>query len=397
MKIAVFIKSTTFHKNSGGLESQNKVLCEGLTKRGHNVTIFSPKKELKEDSMIQKGVKYVFIDSEYKKYLFSKFNKNSWTKKSLEVFSKIDEVERFDVVLGQSASAESILENKVSLGVKTVSIAHGTASAEFFTFIKNISGLKDTYWLLRNTQYFLRQYFGRQRNYVLHSDRVVAVSNYVKQSLISETFVDAGRVRVIHNGVDPSLFVKVGRKSGEDSPVNLLFVGRVDKSKGILTMVDILKDLDRNVVLHIIGDGSCMEELKSRIDKYSMGEKIVLHGRKTLPEIGDFISEVNPDISVFPTQRIEGFPMTIVESMIAGIPVVAFNLGGVPDAIVDGKTGYLVKPGDLKGFTDRLKDLIDDRDLRLKFGENSRNKAEKEFTIDIMIDEYEKVLMEVLN
>lgn len=397
MKIAVFIKSTTFHKNSGGLESQNKVLCEGLTKRGHNVTIFSPKKELKEDSMIQKGVKYVFIDSEYKKYLFSKFNKNSWTKKSLEVFSKIDEVERFDVVLGQSASAESILENKVSLGVKTVSIAHGTASAEFFTFIKNISGLKDTYWLLRNTQYFLRQYFGRQRNYVLHSDRVVAVSNYVKQSLISETFVDAGRVRVIHNGVDPSLFVKVGRKSGEDSPVNLLFVGRVDKSKGILTMVDILKDLDRNVVLHIIGDGSCMGELKSRIDKYSMGEKIVLHGRKTLPEIGDFISEVNPDISVFPTQRIEGFPMTIVESMIAGIPVVAFNLGGVPDAIVDGKTGYLVKPGDLKGFTDRLKDLIDDRDLRLKFGENSRNKAEKEFTIDIMIDEYEKVLMEVLN
>ncbi len=78
MKIAVFTKSTTLHKNHGGLETQNLVLCEELAKRGYNITVFSPKKELQEEFAEKNGVKYVFIDADYRNYLFSKFRKNSW-------------------------------------------------------------------------------------------------------------------------------------------------------------------------------------------------------------------------------------------------------------------------------------------------------------------------------
>lgn len=397
MKIAVFAKSTTLHRNHGGLETQNRALCEGLVKRGHKVTVFSPKKELIEDKIEKNGVRYLFIESEYKNYIFASFKKDSWTRRSLEVFSKINEKEKFDIVLGQSASAESIVENKSELGVKVVSIAHGTTSAEFSTFLKNISSIKDIYWLIRNTQYFIRQYFGRQRRYVLHSDRVIAVSNYVKQALISETFVDENRVEVIHNGVDPSLFRRDIKDRDIGGVVSLYFIGRLERSKGILTMIDILNDIDRDVVFHIVGDGPCMEAAKKRVGRHGLQEKVSFHGRMSRLEVSSFLEKMSPDIFVFPTHRVEGFPMVIVESMLAGIPTVAFDLGGVSDAVEDERTGFLVKAGDKASFKNKIIELVDDRNKRLELGKNSKKKAEKEFTLDKMIDSYEKIFMEVIN
>jgi glycosyltransferase involved in cell wall biosynthesis len=393
MKIAVFTKSTTLHKGHGGLETQNKALCEGLSKRGHKITVFSPKKELVFNAHEENGVKYVFVDAEYRNYILSPFNKNSWMKKSLIIFEQYHEKENFDLVLGQSSAAESIVENKFKLGVKTVSISHGTTLSEFNTFIKNISSLKDIYWLVRNTQYFLRQYFGRQRKFVLHSDRVIAVSEYVKKALVSETFVDEKKVEVVHNGVDgvPYTVEKKDRDIG--GLVHIYFIGRIEKSKGILTIIDIVNEIDRDVVLHVIGAGPCQKEAEKMVAKYKIQEKVVFHGK--MPH-SDFIKKVHPDIFVFPTKRVEGFPMVIVEAMFAEMPVVAFNWGGVPDAIEDERTGFLIKADDNEDFKEKLVKLIDNADLRKEFGKNSKEKAEKEFTVDKMIEKYEKVFEEIL-
>lgn len=393
MKIAVFTKSTTLHKNHGGLETQNKALCEGLVKRGHDVTVFSPKKELDFNEHEENGIKYVFVDAEYKNYILSSFNKDSWGRKSLEIFQQYNEKEKFDLVLGQSSAALSIVENKLKLGVKTVSISHGTTLSEFNTFIKNISSLKDIYWLVRNTQYFLRQYFGRQRKFVLHSDRVIAVSEYVKKALVAETFVDENKVTVIHNGVDGEIYKneKEGRDIG--GTVHLYFIGRIEKSKGILTILKMVAEIDRNIVLHVVGTGPCLEEAQALVAKNKIQEKVVFHGKMLHNE---FIKEVHPDIFVFPTKRVEGFPMVIVESMFAGVPVVAFDWGGVPDAIEDTRTGFLIKADDSEDFMEKLVELIDNAELRKEFGKNSKEKAEKEFTVGKMIDKYEKVFEEIL-
>jgi len=393
MKIAVFIKSTTFHKNHGGLEIQNRVVCEELVKRGHEVVVFSPRGDVDTKEKDQNGVRYVFIKSDYKNYLFASMNPESWYKKSLETFSKLNDDNSFDIVLSQSASGESIIENKKLLGVKTISIAHGTTSSEYLTFLKNITNPKDIYWLIRNTQYFLRQYFGRQRRYILHADRVISVSNYVKKALISETFVSEDRVRVIHNGIDGSVFENIpsNKCAGITS---LYFIGRVERSKGILTILNILKDVKKDFIFHVVGDGPCLEEAKSKAKINCIAEKVVFHGR--VSQHSAFLEKVHSDIFVFPTQRIEGFPMVLVESMFAGIPVVAFDCGGVSDAVEDGKTGYLIKAGDAEDFKKKLEKLIDDENMRLEFGKNSKEKAEKEFTIDKIIDKYEEVFNEVL-
>ena len=393
MNIAVITKSTTLHKGHGGLETQNKALCEGLSKRGHKITIFSPKKDIEFDKYEENGINYVFIEADYRNYLFSAFRKNSWSKKSLEVFTDYHQKQKYDLVLGQSSAAESIIENKNTLEVKTVSISHGTTLSEFNTFVKNISSIKDLYWLVRNFQYFIRQYFGRQRRFVLHSDKVIAVSEYVKKALISETFVDDRRVEVVHNGVDGDAYKieKTNRDIG--GLVHTYFIGRLERSKGILTVIDIINKIDRDVVLHVIGSGPCQKEAEKLVAKLKIQEKVIFHGK--MPHY-EFIKNVHPDIFVFPTKRIEGFPMVIVEAMFAGMPTVAFNCGGVSDAVIDGKTGFLIKAGDSEEFKEKLIKLIDSIEMRQEMGKNSREIAEKDYTIDTMVDRYEKIFTEVL-
>ena len=392
MKIAVFIKSTTLHKNHGGYEVQNKILCEELVKRGSRVVVFSPKGDVQETECDLNGVKYNFIESDYKKYIFASLNPVSWYKKSLSAFSKINDIEKFDIVLSQSASGESIIRHKNEFNIKVISIAHGTAASEFATFVKNISNLKDVYWFIRNIQYFIRQYFGRQRMYVLHSNKVIAVSNYVKSALISETFVPENRVEVIHNGVDGSKYVfeKTGEKSKK---VNFYFIGRVEKSKGILTILDILKDIKSDFTFHVVGNGPCLEDAKKKAIENNINDKVLFHG---IMQHSDFIMKFKPDFLVFPTKRIEGFPMVLIESMYAGIPSVAFDCGGVSDAIENGKNGFLVKEGDKKLLKSFVEKLINDENLRLEMGKKSKEKAEREFSIGKMVDSYEKIIKEVL-
>ena len=127
--------------------------------------------------------------------------------------------------------------------------------------------------------------------------------------------------------------------------------------------------------------------------KYKIQEKVIFHGK--MPHY-EFIKNVRPDIFVFPTKRIEGFPMVIVEAMFAGMPTVAFDCGGVSDAVIDEKTGFLVKEGENEEFKEKLVKLIDNFEMRQEMGKSSREIAEKDYTIDTMVDRYEKIFTEVL-
>jgi len=295
--------------------------------------------------------------------------------------------------LSQSSSAESIIENKNDLSVKVVTISHGTAASEYLTFVKNISSIKDLFWLVRNFQYFLRQFFGRQRRFINHSNKIIAVSNYVKKALIDETFVLEDKVVVIHNGIDPSNYEDYTIDEVDKGRIGIYFIGRIERSKGIFLILDIIKKIDLNYTLHVIGDGPDLEEAKRKAQSQGISDNVIFHGRYLHNE---FIKLFKPDICVFPTKRVEGFPLVLVESMFAEMPVVAFDMGGVSDAVEDGKTGYLVKEGDLKEFRKKLIKLMEDSYLRLSFGKNAKEKAENEFRLDKMIDAYERVFGEVL-
>jgi len=396
MKIAVFAKSTSFHKGYGGLETQNKVLCEKLVERGNAVTVFSPKKELEFDTKDLNGVVYVFVPCKFKMGLVLGFggrlNKNNWINKSYDTFKNYHEKNEYDLVLSQSSAALGIIKRKNELGVKIISIAHGSILGELKTYFKDISTISDYLNIIPNTAFAVKNFFTRQREYVLGSDRVIAVSNAVKNSLLEETFAPDEKIVVVHNGINPQNCDESKKGHGT---VNLIYVGKMIRSKGVFNLINVLAGTQfADIKLHMVGGGRDLEELKKYSNSKHLSEKIVFYGNISPEEVVPLMFK--NDIFVMPTLRIEGFPMTLVEAMFAGLPIVANNIGGNSDAVLDGETGFLTDPENLNDFREKLVKLVKDKELIHKMSLKARERANSEFTTDIMVNKYESIFNEVL-
>ncbi|HXK52458.1 glycosyltransferase family 4 protein [Candidatus Nomurabacteria bacterium] len=447
MHIAVFTKKTTFHKGYGGLETQNKLLVEELVRRGNSVIVFSPKAEIETDGTVDSGVTYVFIPAVYRmgiffqnieddvarffeKFLpfinvsglFSKKGKEDWKEKSLAYFSKYHAENRFDVVICQSSVGLGIINAKKQLGIKIVSISHGSILSEYVTRVKELE-IKSYFSpvallsLFRDTAYVLVNYFTNQRRFIFGSDKIIAVSNSVKKSVIDETFIPEDRVVVIHNGVEAGLFDKslpaknsslysksankdISSLAEYDGYVNLVFNGRIEKTKGVFLLLpfveELINDSEINVQLkmHVIGDGKDLAALKDKIQKYDLQDIFVLHGKLQYEQVVSLLK--NMSIFIFPTLRKEGFPMVLVEAMMCGLPCIASDIGGNSDAVVSGETGFLVSPGNISELVEACKALLLDKSLSAKFSDRALTKARSEFTLNNMVDGYLKVIEEVL-
>jgi glycosyltransferase involved in cell wall biosynthesis len=393
MRIAVFIKQTTLHKGYSGLEMQNYVLCKGLVSRGYDVTIFSPKRGLKIDSDKKEGINYIFIDSSYR-YFLSQLNRKSWFNRSLAVFKQLHKEKPFDLVISQSSGGVGIIENKESLVVPVVAIAHGSAMGEFNTFLLSHKSLKDIPGIVKNTQYALRQFFGRQRQYVLHSTRVVAVSRAVKQQLIDETFVSDTLVNVINNGIEP---FKI-ENNVSVRPFTMLFIGQVSTDKGVDLLLKLMKEPElADSVLDVVGEGEYTPILSAAVNDAKLSARFHVLGKIEHERIISYLQQKKADIFVFPTRRIEGFPMVMTEAMFGGLPIVTFNLGGVADAVSDGENGYLIPANDYTKFKNAVVSLKTDKAKRDIMTSKALSRAYNEFTVNIMLDKYESLFKETLN
>lgn len=400
MNIAVFSKKTTFHRGYGGLETQNQALCEGLSKRGHKVTVFSPRWDLDYEISEESGVQYIFVDCVFRMGpvfgFFGSWQKNNWLNRSLEEFEKLHQESKFDLVLSQSSSGLGVIKNKMRLNLKIISISHGTIISEYKTFLSAAGFPVDLLKVVKNTGFVIKNFFSRQREFVHGSDKVIAVSNFVKRSLLEETFTYEDKIKVIYNGVDAGKF-----KSEKDLSLrgtDLLFVGQIMKSKGIFDLLKLFEKKElANYQLTLVGGGEDFAQLKTAIEeKPFTKERIFLTGNISYQDlIENYFLNPRFGVFVFPTKRFEGFPMVLVEAMFSGLPVVAYNKGGVEDAIVEGETGFLVQEGDLEGLKKKTLEILNDATLRKRMGSAALRRAENNFTLNKMLDEYEKVISEV--
>lgn len=386
MRLAVFIKSTTFNKNHGGLETQNKVLCEGLAKRGYEVIVFSPTENKIENYKIleENSVKYVFVPSVYR-MLFN-YKETNWVNTSYKEFLKWHKEKPFDLVISQSSAGLGIIKRKKILRTKILGISHGTIGAEIKTLINASEGLKDYIKISKNILFGTVNYFSRQRSYINGCDLIIAVSNFVKESIIKETLVKKEKVIVIHNGMDAS---KIPQKvwANIKPPLKILYAGRIDKSKGLKELLLSCKDLDE-VFLNIAGDGPLLEELKNISRFYKMSQKVLFYGKLPFEKMVEMYS--CNDVFVLPTKRLEGLPMTLVEACFAGIPIIATDIGGIKDVVNNGENGFLVSLKNVNELKEKIEILMKDKNLAQRMGLNGRIKAENNFEVNKMLDKYEK-------
>jgi len=224
------------------------------------------------------------------------------------------------------------------------------------------------------------------------TDKIICVSEFDKKLALKFKVADENKLVVIHNGIDPTEFLCISRDYRKSSDkVIVTFVGRLAPPKDLFLLIDAVK-LVPEVKLQIVGDGELRRKVERYILKNSLNERVILLGERF--DIPNILAE--SDIFVLPSKW-EGLPLTIIEAMMSGLPVVATRVGGVPELVEDGVNGYLVPPGDVNAFADAIRKLACDVRLREIMGKAGQKKAIENFTLDKMLSRVAQVYEEVLS
>jgi glycosyltransferase involved in cell wall biosynthesis len=224
--------------------------------------------------------------------------------------------------------------------------------------------------------------------------RLICVSDYDFQLACRYRVAAAQRMTTIHNGIPPGAYQgEDAGKSNADRTIRMIMVARfsAQKDQSLLLQAVSEMQLDHPFEVVLVGDGPLLPLVRDYAAGLRISDKIKFLGDRS--DVEDLLNQA--DIFVL-TSHWEGFPITILEAMRAGLPVIASDVGGCREAVADGQTGYLVKPGDSRGLTHYLEELVCNRDLRSSMGQAGYERFINNFTADKMVEKTLLVYDEVL-
>jgi glycosyltransferase involved in cell wall biosynthesis len=229
-----------------------------------------------------------------------------------------------------------------------------------------------------------RAYEGRTATAYLWADRLmsplttttICVAHGERSAGVRARTCRPDRTVVIHNGVPLD---RPRRPPGPAvRPVTLLSVGRLRAPKDFVTLIRAFAALEPGTArLRIAGDGPDRAAVEAEIERLGLQGRVELLGtRDDIPEL-----LAGADVFVLASDS-EGLPMSVLEAMAAGLPVVASAVGGVPEAVRDGETGALVPPRDSAALAHAIGRIVADPALRDRLGEAGRRRVEREFSLE---------------
>jgi glycogen synthase len=224
-----------------------------------------------------------------------------------------------------------------------------------------------------------------ERLAVERAERVIAVSAQMRADILSHFQVAPERVVVIHNGVDADAFRRTEAREvlarHQVREPYVLFVGRISEQKGIFQLLEAARALPDEVSLVLCASSPDTPELAARLQAAVAGRPRVQWINAMLP-----VSEVvqlYSHAAVFACPSIyEPFGLINLEAMACGTPVVASRVGGIPEVVVDGETGWLVPPGDAAALAEALRVSLADPTRARRMGEAGRRRVEAHFSWD---------------
>ena len=375
--------------SSGGVERGVVDINEHLVKNGYNSIVLSSGGKLVY-RVEKSGGKHIILDVK---------TKNPFTIKSnIEKISNIIVENNIDLVHVRSrAPAWSVYYACKKLNIPLVSTLHGNYSLNsIFSFFKK-----------------------KYNSIMIKADRIICVSNYVKDSFFKEYDLFQkkyflGKVNIIYRGVDteifkPDLLLKTGiinyinKYQVPNDKKIILLPGRFSTWKGQIYFLDVLKKLkSKDYLCIMIGD------IKKNIDYVNKLKKaIVKNGLENFVKIEDDISDITSfyllsNIVISSSIIGEPFGRVVVEAQSMKRMVVATDIGGSKETIINGKTGWLVKLDDIDGFAKTIDMVLNmsDKDREI-IGNNAREHILNNFTLEKMcketVDVYEDLLKESQN
>lgn len=341
--------------NIAGAERMCETLSCELQRMGHEVivvSLYSTNTSI-SDSLEKKGIRVVRLG-----------------KKSGLDLSMIPKLRRFlrkerpDVIHAHLIILKYVCVATMFQKVKTVHTVHTIAQNEGGKLDKIASG-----------------FF-----YKIKKATPVALNDEVRKSIVDVYGLPNEQVPVVFNGSDLTKCIcKKDYSFGEK--INILHVGRFDPVKNHLGLMEAFGRFVRtypNGILHLVGDGECRCEIEKYIDEHRLGENVVLHGLQS--NVHKYMHEA--DIFILPS-KYEGFPVTIIEAMGTGLPIIATDVGGIPNVICNGETGTLTSL-ETNDIVRAMMNYAENEELRKTHGQNARD-ASAAFSSVQMAHGYEEI------
>ncbi|PER45198.1 hypothetical protein COL26_20335 [Bacillus thuringiensis] len=355
LKIVQFI---TKMDEMGGAQVHVKHLSMYLKKSGHEVTLLSGSEtpifsELQQSGVIYRKVPHLIRDIRVLKDI----------KALMEMRRILKEIQ--PDLLAVHSSKAGLLGRLAgwSLGIPTIFTAHGWAFTEgvphkkriFYSLLEKIAGIV--------------------------SAGIITVSNYDCQLAIQNKIISPEKIKVIHNGVLD--ITKLKQVSQNKKQIQLIMIARFAEPKNHQVLVEVLSRLDtQDWNIRFVGEGPLKKEIELEVKEKNLSNKVIFLGNR------DDIPEMLACSQIFIlTSDWEGLPLSIIEAMRSGLPVIASNVGGVEELVQDGKTGFLIEKGNKKELMEKIKFLMENAELRNEMGLSGRKRYIEHFTFEKMAHE----------
>jgi 1,2-diacylglycerol 3-alpha-glucosyltransferase len=385
MKIVIF--ADIFLPHIDGVTNSLVHLVKEYVRQGHEVLVMAPKLKGSEKVEIR-GVKIIFLPSipavVYPELMLGLFSRELF--KELKRFSP----EVVHVIGPGSVGSMGLFYSKL-VGIKSVAAFHGYFMEPEYL---SIMGIKN-----RGVEMAQKMLWKLAKTFYDRADSVVTPSNFVKKDLLDHDFV--GPIKVINNAINfsnisldkkqQSAFLK--KYSLEGCKI-ALYVGRVSVEKNIELLIKSFPEVIKKVPksrLVIVGDGPDMESLKSLVSKLGMERDIVFTGKVENAELVK--KGIFKLAQVFVTaSHSEVQPVSIIEAMNFGLPVIASKSRGLTEMIKG--NGYLVSGNNKKKFSEYMIKILSDNHLQKKMSQESTrlvNKYSLESSAKKHIDLYKKL------
>ncbi|HLG07643.1 MAG TPA: glycosyltransferase [Gaiellaceae bacterium] len=241
-----------------------------------------------------------------------------------------------------------------------------------------------------------------ERTLARSSDVLVAVSPEVRDELVEHGVAPAEKFAVIRLGIpleerlgDPTADVDYRRLYG--IPRDAFVIGWVGRMTGVkdtgavLQIVRATRERGVDAVVCMVGDGPDREGLEQLAHDLGIARASYFVGYQ--PDVAGYYRLF--DAFVLPSVN-EGTPVSAIEALASGTPVVATRVGGVPDVVRDGVDGFLVEPGELETAADRLAALAADPGLRARFGEAGRSRVLERYSVARLVDDVDRLYRSLL-
>jgi glycosyltransferase involved in cell wall biosynthesis len=248
--------------------------------------------------------------------------------------------------------------------------------------------------------------FDGVKNFLIRNlaSKLVMVAEYMKQEYLDNAKFPSDKIITIYNGVSDEEpkepFDIIAFKTEIDFCEGDLLIANVANfrpPKGHLVLIEAAYEVCQAIpkakflLIGEEGDGKIIGEILERIGKHNLQDRIKLLGFR------NDISQILRNIDIFLLASIsEGLPMSVVEAMRASRPVVATNVGGLPEVVKSGVTGFLANPGDHHDLAEKLITLLKDQKLRKEMAEKGREVAISMFSLDEMISKYQALYKRLL-